>query len=719
MKQTLAVLMTVATAACAGAGSRAGGSGGSAGAGGSAALGGRGGSNAIGGAGGVAGAPAGSGGAIAGGGAGGAAGLGGSSGVVAVGGSGGTPAGGQGGNGVGPAGAGGTPPPYPGIGSTSVWNPHVQSHTAGPYVPCGVIGSGTIASVAARPGSTEIAAGSRSGIVSFYSSDTGKQLRAPFYAPAPVAGVAYSGDGSRLVVAGDGGVQVVDVSTGAVTWNDTPFAFSTRGASLSPDGTLIAALGWDAKPDGFPGYEILRLVRVADKSLVGEFPDPLDVPDGYPPQFSPDGTFLACASQLFAVPSLQQLPVELLSVTSTAVGNIALSPDGTLAARGGGVWKLSTGELLKPGWTDSQTYSVAFSPDGQLYAELDDRMAHLYSTKDWSEIASQDLSPFPNGLLSGFPIRFSGDGKHLVIVVEQQYYQLAVHGTGVFEELDVPSLALGPVAAEPLPFYGGPLGFAPDGSILGNRMEDGTALWNPDGSFHAQFAQDAGAIQFLANGMLMLGDGWIHDPTDGHKVAFPVPPWLWVSPDGRFSTTSGPTTNVVRLEDATPVATLANLTSTLQDWFVFSADSVLTGHARSGMELGPVTVFDTASGALLTTVTAAPPLAVATRGPTAGLLIAAPDPIDLRAWTIPGGSAQYDIPHAVQAAFSSDGSLLAVAADDGIRILDADTGAVRQTLLAHVDPLASRSGAQAVAFSPTGQIASAGWDSTVRLWCSP
>jgi len=49
----------------------------------------------------------------------------------------------------------------------------------------------------------------------------------------------------------------------------------------------------------------------------------------------------------------------------------------------------------------------------------------------------------------------------------------------------------------------------------------------------------------------------------------------------------------------------------------------------------------------------------------------------------------------------------------------ADSGVVRETLQAHVDPLAQRSGVNYVAFSPTGQLASVGMDETVRLWCSP
>ena len=70
--------------------------------------------------------------------------------------------------------------------------------------------------------------------------------------------------------------------------------------------------------------------------------------------------------------------------------------------------------------------------------------------------------------------------------------------------------------------------------------------------------------------------------------------------------------------------------------------------------------------------------------------------------------------------FSPDGSLIAAGAK-GIRIFQVETGMLRETLPAHFDPQPTGlyPGVLSLAFSATGQIASVGWDGTMRLWCSP
>jgi WD40 repeat protein len=657
------------------------------------------------------------------GGSGGAAG--GSGGATGAGGAAGTSPGGSGGGGNGASGAGGAGLQN-GIGPDWIWNPHVEFHTAGPYAPCGVIGAGPLVSFAASPASDEIAVASRAGVVFFYSAATGKQVRAPFYAAGPAGGVSYSGDGTRIVVASDGGIQVVNATTGGAIWTTNPFGFSTRAASLSPDGTLIAAYGWDEQPGGFPAPVTLRLLRVADKSVVGELPYTAEVPDGLPPQFSPDGSYLVVGLSLLSVPDLNPLPISPLVDYAGDNGNAAFSPDGTLIARGGAVWKAATGEIVRDSPVN-QTDWVAFSPAGNLYAELHtDGTIHLYTTSDWSEVKSQAADSIQVGQRFG-ELVFSSDGMHLVSLLGA--YAASAQSVLVFAALDVPDLTIQPLATEPYPFYGGPLVFSPDGSIFDTRMaDDTTALWNADLSLRARFA-DAFSVQFLGNGMLMFDDGWLHDPVDGHKLVFTVPAWLWTSPDGRYAATvySNPS-HVVRVSDAVQVSALPDQNLSPQDSVVFSQDDALVAHAGPGT--GPLIVFDAASGSPLTTVTGGAPIALASTGPSTGLLLGAIDASHLRVWGVPDGVARYDIADAFVGAFSPDGSLLAVAAKEGIRIVQASTGALRQTLAAHVDPIAVTdpfypaihfvdSRPEFVAFSPTGQIASVGTDETVRLWCSP
>lgn len=76
-------------------------------------------------------------------------------------------------------------------------------------------------------------------------------------------------------------------------------------------------------------------------------------------------------------------------------------------------------------------------------------------------------------------------------------------------------------------------------------------------------------------------------------------------------------------------------------------------------------------------------------------------------------------------ALSPDGSLIA-AGRNGIRIHQVETGTLLQTLPAQTDPLSATNvitgfstGVGSLAFRASGQLASAGADGTMRLWCSP
>jgi len=130
-------------------------------------------------------------------------------------------------------------------------------------------------------------------------------------------------------------------------------------------------------------------------------------------------------------------------------------------------------------------------------------------------------------------------------------------------------------------------------------------------------------------------------------------------------------------------------------------------------------VFDGSTGQTLTTLAGGAPIAIAPAANGATRLVGKiGDTRDLRVWSIPDGRVLYDITGANVADFSPDGTLIA-AGGDGIRILRADTGAVREQWSAHFDPLSSRTGVTSIAFSPTGAIASVGYDETLRLWCSP
>jgi len=334
-----------------------------------------------------------------------------------------------------------------GIGPESKWKTGVVAHTAGPYAPCGIIGSGGIVFGAANPTAPEFAAASRAGVVLFYSTETGKQVRAPYYVKGPVNGVDYSRDGTKLVIAADTGIQIVRLADGAVLFDRQPFGLSAHAASLSPDGTLIAAIGYDASVS--TNEFTLKLVQVSDGTSIGQFGP--EAPDGVAPQFSADGNRLAVGGFVLTVPGLELVPPSPLSFSHLAPTHAALSPDGTKVAEGGHVIDLASGRELKtPALSDG--FGViwsAFSTDGAIYAEIDTSI-HLWRTSDWTPIGTPEPIAVVQGI-SGFGPdgRFflSGDGKRLIATLPPGSLDGAEHV--LFQIMNVPDLTPGPVVSEP------------------------------------------------------------------------------------------------------------------------------------------------------------------------------------------------------------------------------------------------------------------------------
>jgi WD40 repeat protein len=618
-----------------------------------------------------------------------------------------------------------------GIGTDSTWSTDVRAHLAGPYQPCGIIGTGPVIWGAASPIDDEIAFASRAGVVLFSSLTTGKQVTPPFYAGGPVVGVDYSRDGRLIVVAGDTGIQLVNRADRAVVWHKNPFGFGARAAALSPDGTLIAALGWDQMPtpaaSGGEQSVSLRLIRVADGASIATLPYPLYALDGVAPQFAPDGTFMVVGEYILSVPALQPLPNPLL----TTSGNMALSRDGKMIARGGQVSELATGRELKPTLpVESPPIEwVAFSPDGATYAEtLPDSggagtMIHRYRTSDWSPIDTTliDYRPGGNDLATG-AFFFSYDGRRVISMLVVSY---ATADTPIFEVLGTPDFNVQSTVTEPRPFWAGPAVFSPDGTLVATRFTDGTAVLRAsDLSRLSRITEESQYYAFLGNGMLdLILPAWVYDPGSGQKVGI-GPVWEAISPDGRLAVREAvPQPLIIRLADLSTQSTLDVTSDKLPPLYggkvyAFSRDDRLLAMVANYVSTPTLIVFDVATGSVVTIVAGGDPIALATTASGATRLAGKIDFDTFRVWSVPEGQVLFDIHGATAVDFSTDGSLIA-AGGDGIRIFRADTGALRETFPAHADPLAQRSGVTSVAFSPTGQIASVGMDNTLRFWCSP
>jgi WD40 repeat protein len=621
-----------------------------------------------------------------------------------------------------------------GIGTGWNWTTGVVAHDAGPYAPCGMLGTGAVTFGAANPVAAEVAFASRAGVVFFYSSATGGPVRTPVYASGPLAGVDYSRDGTKLVVAGDTGVQIVRLADSTVLFNAQPFALVARAAALSPDGSSIAALGWDSQPTSITPPFILRLVRVSDGKSIAE--TTLDeAPDGLAPQFSPDGSLVVAGAYVLSLPSL----ATQLQLPGNTPPQTALSPDGTMVAEDGSVVDIATAKELKSPTLSSIQWS-AFSPDGTLYAESDVEYGgvaiHLYSTSDWTEVGTASIAyPSGNDDYNDGRFFFSADGTEIVSTLTAVPYPYG-ENRPVFQIVSVPGLV--PQAVIAGPQVGAPLVFSPDGSLVAAQFANSTTgVWRTsDLSLLSDLPQDGGGA-FLANGTFeFLPIGPFYNPLTGASLGLGFA--YAISPDGRLGTFQFiPDSWVFRLADLSIQATVPTPTvglTTDHNW-TFSPDNRIvagTGTDPQGNNAF-VTVFDATTGATLATLPGAAPIALTTNpGGAARLAAFVPGTTTVGVWSIPDGNSLLEIENAeaqgntAAMAFSLDGSLIAEGID-GIRIYEVETGTLRQTLPAQTDPLLTSmdpgfhpyTGVVSLAFSASGQLASAGFDGTVRFWCSP
>lgn len=612
-----------------------------------------------------------------------------------------------------------------GIGTDWKWKTGVEAQVAGPYQPCGTVGTGRLSWAAASPTGAEIALASRAGLVLFFALDGSKQIRAPFDMGGPVASVDYSKDGRLLVVAGDVGVKVVNLADGSVMSSNKPFVYQTLAAALSPDGSLLATLGWDAAPPGFPQAKILRMIRVADGTVVSTLPS-VDAQDTVAPQFSSDGTFVVAGWQILSVPDLRSLSV----APNASDGKSALSPDGTLFAQSGYVWDRASGRQLKaPGalfllW-------VAFSPDGATYAEsyteTSGTTIQLFRTSDWSPTAKGAVDFRQSGYdTTDGRFFFSGDGQRLITTLSSQYSSAS--DLPVFQVWNVPAFTALATIAEPRLFWAGPAAFSPDGSIVAARLQTSSGLWNDPGLSPLSRITDASQrYQFLGNGLVALDSDGLYDPSDGQEVGRAPILWVEISPDGTLAVALTSLTQyaIVRLADLKVTALLDGVSNDATNVWAFSRDNRFLADAASSSSGNPtLTVFDVATGKMLTSVAGGTPMALsaAAADGSARLIGGAAGASTLRVWSVPDGTPLFDLDSAPAVDVSPEGSLIATGGAGTIRIFHADTGVMREEFVAHGeagDATRQGSGVSSVAFSPTGQLASVGVDETMRLWCSP
>jgi WD40 repeat protein len=216
--------------------------------------------------------------------------------------------------------------------------------------------------------------------------------------PYSSACVAYSPDGTALLTGGsEGAATIWDLPSCTLRRNLCRHRDMVRSVAYSPDGSALASGGYD------------RTVKVW-RSSDGELLRTLDAVSAVRSvAYSPDGTLLAaaCADGLVRLwRTSDGVLVGTLAGHTGAVLVVAFSPDGATIASGGGypdssvrLWRASDGAPLQT-ITRTVGAGLAFSPDSTLLAVP----GGLYRASDGSLVLSVATSA---------PLAFVPDGSHI------------------------------------------------------------------------------------------------------------------------------------------------------------------------------------------------------------------------------------------------------------------------------------------------------------------
>ncbi len=535
-------------------------------------------------------------------------------------------------------------------------------------------------------------------------------------------GLAYSPDGQMVATAnGPEGAKLWSTSTGRLL-NILPTSGmpedETRSVAFSPDGKTIATGGSE-----------VNFWRVADGTLLRTFADGCCV-GGI--SFSPDGSIVAAVT--FDALGLKFWRVSdgtlLMNRTDIGQNAISFSPDGTSfvtnGTKGGygflGLFQTSDGSLIKElgnrdggdsfaflpagliaavgarvnfynettgalvnslsGFTST---SISLSPDGQTLAvgaslPSGNSSVNLYHTSDYSLINSISLPAYS----TAYQVAFSPDGKSLTVGTETSISLYKAGNGSLIRNLSV---------VRPGPALYACVAFSNDGQTV--------AIGDYSGTVTLFERADGSVIRTLSPLAPPRNEGPVC------SLAFSADGTLLASTSRTTDSGNAPETRVWRVADGTLVRTFGWPVGGPQGYAAFSPDG---NYAAFG---GPdnLAVFSVADGSQLFMLAESSFGTPAISPDSQKVANASYNGITIS--QIPSGQeiAQFypQGPHFLQ--FSPNGQTLLAGNGNDIDLQNASDGSLIRVLSGHTDSVVSAS------WSPDGQtIASVSNDGTLRLW---
>jgi WD40 repeat protein len=544
----------------------------------------------------------------------------------------------------------------------------------------------------------------------FFISSHGSQP--PAQSPVP----------QRLDAAGD---QLPENATARLGTTRLKHASLAIDLVYSPDGKILASAGRD---------NLVRLWDPATGKQIRQLSGHQAIVSCI--AFSPDGKVLASGSgdrtiRIWEVATGREL--RQLRGHASYIGSIDFSSDGkTLASSGADntlrLWSVAKGEELRqmPCAPGRGTSGTAFSPDGKfVVAGSEDRSIRL-----WEVATGKEIRQFVGHTVLPHSAKFSRDGKRLVSgSMEGKVRIWDVDSGGELREIK----AVGKVWT---------VRFSPDGKLIASGGRDCILqLWDAESGKEIRrmlgHASGVSEVAFSPDGKTIASAG--HDqtvqlwdvqtgapriPFTGHAGAVAA---IAISPrDGRIAT--GGADGMVILWDRDTAKEVARF-DCLESYITalaYSPDGRLLAAAgcsirqrREVIQHDGIAVVDVARGKVIKRFDCAQQRAFALRFSQDGkkLSVLGGDG-KIHTWNVETGEEldPFDVwqPQGnMAAAFSPDGSRLALAENGNIRLFDRWTG--KETSSIDASDLADAP--TAIAFSGDGRtLATAGPDRTVYLW---
>ncbi len=337
--------------------------------------------------------------------------------------------------------------------------------------------------IAFGPNGSMLASASRDHTVRLWDVADGRQIGPPLLHTGALESVAFNPSGTSLASAGADGVRVWSVS-GPYPDQVLPAHADALSIAFSPDGKTLVWTDDNGHPKG--GKLVagtLNLWNVgAPATAVRSLPTPTANTNGL--AFEPHTrTVVWAAAQNHGIWAWnlngRDQPRELAAAPTktTEIRRIAVSPDGRLLAYSDRtnaqystirIWNLHRGTYLPPlslGRT-GELGALAFSPNGQLLASagIDDGIVRIWNVNKHRQVES--FRADPGGV---FAIAFSPDGRTVA--------SGAANGTIRFWDVETDHEVGSPLTEHTRAVY--TVAFSPDGKTLASASSDSTVrLWD-------------------------------------------------------------------------------------------------------------------------------------------------------------------------------------------------------------------------------------------------